>query len=312
MIVIGIDISKDRLDIASSTGERFSANNEDHAIDALVGRFTERRPDRIVMEATGGYEIPLAGRLIGAGLPAAVVNPRQVHDFGKATGQLAKNDQLDARILVQYGQAIDVRLRTAADEQRRELGNWVKWRQSLVKQKAGALCRKRLADRIGDKQLADEIGEHVDFLAARIDRLDRKITRMIRADDTWKAEFDLLESIKGVGAVTAATLVALMPELGTINRRQAAALAGLAPFCRDSGTMRGKRAIWGGRAHVRHALYQAANTARMHNPVIEAYYNHLVKEKKKPTKVAMIACARKLLVIANTMMKNGSHWIDLS
>ena len=304
MIVVGIDISKDRLDIAvHPTGEHWSHDTDPDAMVELIGRIQSTNPDRVVMEATGGLEAPLAAALMDAQLPVAVVNPRQVRDFARATGTLAKTDRIDAEIIAAFGAKVRVHLRAPDD---RELAPI---RERIVRR--GQLLGMIVAEKNRRRRVSPDTTRRIDrviaFLEADLVDLDDEIGTVIRRSSVWHERVDLLTSIPGIGPNTAHQLVALLPELGRLNRGQIAALVGVAPFNRDSGTLRGKRTVWGGRADVRRALYMAAFAARQWNPVINAMYERL-RAAGKPFKVALVACMRKLLVIANTIVKTQQPW----
>lgn len=305
MIVIGIDISKDRLDLARNDGDAgWSAENTAKGREELIERFREIAPDRIVVEASGGYEMPLVAALMDAGLPVAVVNPRQVRDFARATGRLAKTDRLDAQIIAAFGAAVDVRLRTPDEQERTRIRECVMRREQLVAQ----ISAERNRTRTVTPHMVAKIKRSIAFHQAELTDLDREISDLVRESPVWQEQADLLRTIPGIGECTANALVALVPELGDANRGEIAALVGVAPFNRDSGQMRGKRTIWGGRAPVRRTLYMAAVAAMQWNPVIKTFYQRL-RAENKPFKVAIIACMRKLLTIANTIVRNGTPWV---
>lgn len=303
-LFIGIDIAKATLDVASSPPglSRRLAHSEE-AMTELISELTKLDVSLVVMEATGGLETRLASRLGGAGLPVAVVNPRQVRDFGRATGKLAKTDRLDAQLLAQFAAAIRPQLRRLADDEARTLSALVKRRSELVQMRMQEKLRPGHASgapRVGIK-------EHIGWLTERIGQLDVEVTATVRASSIWRVRDDLLKAIPGIGQVTRALLIARLPELGTLNRKQIAALAGLAPFNRDSGKHRGKRAIFGGRAEIRTVVSMAALSAIRCNAVIRAFFKRL-SEAGKPFKVALTACMRKLLTIMNAMLKNNQPW----
>ena len=304
MIAVGIDISKDRFDIAvHPTGEHWSRDTDPDAVAELIERIRSASPDRVVMEATGGLEAPLAATLIDAGFAVAVVNPRQVRDFARATGTLAKTDRLDAGVIAEFGAKVRVHLRAPDDQERQRIGERVVRRRQLVEM---TVAEKNRRSRVGP-DTARSIGRIIAALEAELAQIDDEIDRMIRESSVWHDRVNLLKTIPGIGTQTARQLVALLPELGRLNRGQIAALVGVAPFNRDSGTLRGRRSIWGGRADVRRALYMAAFAARRWNPVIKALYERL-RAAGKPFKVALVACMRKLLVIANTIVKKHTPW----
>jgi transposase len=257
-----------------------------------------------VLEATGGYEQRLAAELFDAGHSVAIVNPRQVRDFARALGVLAKNDRVDARVLASYAQHVPLREFEKPSEKQRELASLVTRRRQLQALRISETNRLEMAT----AKLAQKSIRHVlDLLRKELKKLDAEIARLIAADDDWRNKSDLLQSVPGVGPATSASLVAELPELGRVNRQEIASLVGLAPFDRDSGRCHGQRAIWGGRHSVRSSLYMAALTARRCNPVIRAFAERLARAGKR-SKVILTACMRKLLVILNTMVRNQTAW----
>ena len=300
--VVGIDVSKATLDVAVlSSGEVTQFANDANGIEELAKKVAG--VDLVVMEATGGYETAVATALIGAGLRVAVVNPRQIRDFAKASGRLAKNDRIDAQVIAAFGQAIEPEIVRLPDEEARKLEDLIVRRRQLV------AMRVQEMNRLGLMQgaMRKRIKAHIAWLEKEIDKLDVDITAGLRSSPAWRAKDELLRSFKGVGPVTSSTLVVELPELGQLDRRAIAALVGLAPFNRDSGVMRGRRSIYGGRSHVRTLLYMAATTAIRSNPVIRAFYERL-KSRGKPHKVAMVACMRKMLTILNAMVRQSTPW----
>lgn len=305
-IFVGIDVSKTRLDIAiRPTGQSESVANEKAGIKALVKRLGTLQPAWIVLEATGGLERPLMHALVGAELPVAVVNPRQVRDFAKATGQLAKTDSIDAEVLARFAEAVRPALRPLPDAVTLELRALTARRRQIIEM-IGAE-KNRLA--MASKAVRKRIEAHIRWLEQELDRADQDLDRSIQQSPIWKQNEDLLRSVPSVGPVISRTLLAELPELGALNRKQISALVGLAPFNRDSGSLKGRRSIWGGRASVRSALYMAALVATKHNPVIRQFYNRLRGAGKKP-KVALVACMRKLLTILNAMIKHKTRWSE--
>lgn len=300
---LGIDIAKDWLDVAWLSGQTLRIDYTDEAVAGLTERLLADPPSLVVMEATGGLETAVASALAAAGLPVAVVNPRQVRDYAKARGRLAKTDRIDALILAAFAAAIRPQVRELPDEHTRALGELLARRRQLVEMRVQEKLRIQRASALQKASLR----EHIAWLDERISRLDIDLTHALRTSDAWRDKDDLLKAIPGVGSLTRATLVALLPELGTLTRRQIAALVGVAPFNRDSGKHQGDRVIWGGRAQVRRTLYMAAVSAMRCNPVIRAFYKHL-RSQGKPAKVALTACMRKLLVIMNAMLKHHSPW----
>jgi transposase len=300
---VGIDIAKAWLDVAWLDGECMRIDHTAEAIAGLVERLCSGPSALVVMEATGGLETALASALAAAGIAVAVVNPRQVHDYAKACGRLAKTDRIDARIMAAFAAAIRPQVRALPDEQTRALGDLLARRRQLVEMRVQEKLRLGQAASVQRESLR----EHIRWLDERIARLDVDLTHSLRTCKAWREKDDLLTAIPGVGTLTRATMVALLPELGQLNRRQISALVGVAPFNRDSGKHTGGRVIWGGRAQVRRTLYMATVAATRCNPVIRAFYQHL-RTQGKPAKVALTACMRKLLVIMNAMLKNSTSW----
>jgi transposase len=257
----------------------------------------------IVLEATGGLEGALTGALVAAGLPVVVINPRQARDFAKATGQLAKTDAIDAAILAQFAEVVRPPVRPLPDAQTQELAALIARRRQLIE------MRTAESNRLGSaaQRVRPGIAAHLRWLDTQVARVDQDLTQAIRQSPVWRARDDLLQSTPGVGPVVTTTLLAELPELGTLNGKQIAALVGVAPLNRDSGLVRGTRTVWGGRASVRAALYMSALVAVRHNPVIKAFYLRLRAAGKAP-KVALIACMRKLLTILNAMLKHQTPW----
>jgi len=301
---IGIDISKAHLDIAIWPGETtWRAPHAEASLPRLVEQLQGFAPSLIVLEATGGYETDVATALAAAGLPVAVVNPRQVRDFARSLGKLAKTDRLDAQILARFAQAIRPQARFLPDEQATQLQAALTRRRQLIDMKVAEKNRLGLAH----KTIRPRLQEHIAWLEEELAELDEDLHTRIRQSAIWREKDDLLQSVPGIGRVTATTLLADLPELGQLNRKQIAALVGLAPFNCDSGLMRGKRTIWGGRAPVRNALYMATLVATRCNPVIKRFYTHL-KQQGKVFKVAITACMRKLLTILNAMVRAHQTW----
>jgi transposase len=300
--VIGIDVSKEALDVSLMPSEdSFQVTNDERGIEQLATRLEGM--DLVVMEATGGYETAAATALVAAGLRVAVVNPRQVRDFAKATGRLAKTDRIDAAVIAAFGVAVEPHLLQIPDEDARELKALLVRRSQLV------AMRVQEGNRLGLVQGAMRKGikKHIDWLEKEIDKLDIDLTAGLRSSPAWRAKDELLRSLKGIGPLTSGTLLVALPELGCLDRRAIAALVGLAPFNCDSGKMRGRRTIYGGRSRVRTLLYMAATSAVRSNPAIRAFYERL-KSRGKPHKVAMVACMRKMLTILNAMLRDGTPW----
>lgn len=301
---IGIDVSKAHLDVHSlPSSEAWQADNTPAGIMALVDKLLLCKPMLVVMEATGGLEIPLACALMEAGLPVAVVNPRQARDFAKAMGQLAKTDKVDARILALFGERIRPEVRPLKDAEQQLFSQLLARRRQLVDMRVAEQNRWFMAQ----GNVRGNIEQHLEWLKQHIEDVDKDLGQFVQASPTWKAKEDLLKSFKGVGRIASFTLLAALPELGMLDRKEIAALAGLAPFNRDSGTMRGKRAIWGGRAEVRNLLYMVALVASRSNETIKKFYEKLI-QAGKPKKVALTACMRKILTILNAMVRDNQPW----
>lgn len=304
VVCVGIDVSKARLDVACRpSGDRWAAANDPPGIARLVDRLRGLSPTLIVLEATGGLELPPTGTLAAAGLPVVVVNARQVRDFAKATGQLAKTDAIDAAVLAHFAEAVRPALRPLPDAATQALSALMMRRRQLIE------MRTAEQNRLGSApaSVRSRIRAHLTWLTRELAHLDDDLTQTIRESPVWCEKDDLLQSTPAVGPVLARTLLAALPELGTLNRKQIAALVGVAPLNRDSGTLRGRRIVWGGRAHVRAALYMSALVATRYNPVIRAFYQRLCAAGKAK-KVALTACMHKLLTILNTMLKHGTRW----
>jgi transposase len=304
---VGVDVSKQRLDVAvlgeGEPSAEWSFVNDEKGIAALANRLKELDLGRVVLEASGGYETAAASVLAAAGLPVVVVNPRQARHFAKATGQWAKNDRIDARVLAEFGRRVPPPIRPLPDEEQRELTELLDRRVQLVQMRAQEKVRLASTAPVA----RSSIKEHIEWLDARIARLDIDLTARLRTSAAWKVKVDLLKQVPGVGKVTIFTLLARLPELGQLSRGKVAALVGLAPFADDSGKRRGERHVQGGRAVVRQALYMAALTARTHNPVIKVMFERLTAAGK-PFKVAMTACMRKLLIILNAIARTERPW----
>ena len=336
---VGIDVSKAHLDVhVLPTGDSFRVSHDDDGLVTLIERLRPVAPVVLVLEATGGYEVTAAATLASAGLPVAVVNPRQIRDFARATGQLAKTDTLDARVIARFAEAVRPaprrcrmsRLgpwansspggaswwtcssrsratrapRPMPDEQARALGQLIARRRQLVDMLGAEQNRRRL---LHDRRLQRHVDAHIAWLEEALRRLDHDLTTLIRSTPVWRETEDLLRSVPGIGPVTACTLIADLPELGHLDRRRIAALAGLAPFARDSGAFRGRRMIAGGRAHIRRVLYMATLTAIKHNPAIRVFYLRLVAAGR-PGKLALTAAMRKLLTVLNAMLRDRRPW----
>jgi transposase len=303
--VVGIDVSKDHLDAhIRPTGDAFRVSHDETGLAALIERVRPLPPTVVVLEATGGYEVTVAATLATAGLPVAIVNPRQIRDFARATGQLAKTDTLDARVIALFAEAVRPAARPVPDQQADALGELVARRRQLVDMLGAEHNRRRL---LRDRRLQRHLEAHIAWLEDALRRLDQDLNTLIRSTPLWREADDLLRSVPGIGPVTACTLIADLPELGHLDRRRIAALAGLAPVARDSGAFRGRRMIMGGRAHIRRVLYMATLTAIKHNPAIRAFHQRLVAAGR-PGKVALTAAMRKLLTILNAMLRDRRPW----
>jgi transposase len=301
---VGIDVSKARLDVAASGwAEVFSVANDPRGVAALVQRLQALRPALVVLEASGGLETALVAELGAAGLPVVVVNPRQVRDFARASGQLAKTDALDARILALFAERMRPAVRRLPDAQELELKALVARRRDLVEMITAE--RNRLGT--APKLLCKEITAHIRWLEGRLKERDRDLDRMLRSSPLWRERENLLRGVPGVGPVLCATLQANLPELGALSRHQIAKLVGVAPLNRDSGTLRGRRTVWGGRAQVRAALYMATLVAVRFNPALKTFYQRL-RSAGKPAKVALTAAMRKLLTTLNAILKHRTPW----
>jgi transposase len=304
LVFVGIDISKSTIDVGLYPARDSKCFANDHAGREHAKEWLKQRaPALIVMEATGGFEVPLAGLLAAASLPVAVVNPRQVRDFAKAIGVLAKTDAVDALVLARFAQAVRPPLRALKSDAVQELEAVLTRRRQLVAMITAE--RNRLVK--AASPIAQQIQDHIVWLQQRLGEASDRIDHLIRNSPTWGPKANLLTSVPGIGRVVASTLLAELPELGQLNRRQISALVGVCPFSRDSGACRGKRMIWGGRSSVRASLYMAAICAARFNPAIKQFYQRLVRAGK-PKKVAIVACMRKLLTVINVMLKTNASW----
>lgn len=304
-LFVGIDVAKDTLEVHERpSGAGVTVTNDEQGLRELVGRWAPRAPALIVLEATGGYEVVVAATLTSAGLPVAVVNPRQIRDFARATGQLAKTDALDAAVIARFADAVRPPVRPLAPGTAQALGELVARRRQLVDMLGAE--RNRQAQ-VRDRAVQRQIGAHVKWLTKALAELDRDLQDTIRASPVWRETEELLRSVPAIGPVTAHTLIAEVPELGHLGRHQIAALMGVAPLNRDSGTFRGRRMICGGRASVRRVLYMAALVAVRYNPRIAAFYARLTAAGR-PKKVALVAAMRKLLTILNAILRDHRPW----
>ena len=301
---VGIDVAKATLDCAVvPTGETWQVPNEDAAFAALIARLRALAPERIVLEATGGFEHGVVAALAAAQLPVVVANPRQVRDFGRSCGQLAKTDRIDAALLALFAARVQPAVRALPSEAAQALDALLTRRRQLLEMLTAE--RNRLGFARG--RVRRDIDQHIRWLQKRVKEVDRDLEAAVQASPVWRATEDLLRTVPGIGPVVSRTLLGALPELGQLNRKQIAALVGVAPHARDSGTLRGKRMIWGGRAAVRAVLYMGALVAAKFNPVIRGFYQRL-RTTGKPAKVALTACMRKLLIILNAMVRTGTPW----
>jgi transposase len=304
MEFIGIDVAKAQLEFTCRpSGTSGTLPNTDQEIRELVARCQTLAPTLIVLEATGGYETALVAALATAGLPVVVANPRQVRDFAKATGQLAKTDAIDAQILALFAERVRPAPRPLPDEAAQALDALLTRRRQLVEMLTAE--RNRLL--VARVTVRRDLQQHIRYLERRLREADDDLHTAVKASPLWRVKDDLLQSVPGVGRVVSLTLLAELPELGRLSHKEIAALVGVAPLNRDSGTLRGKRLVYGGRAPVRAVLYMAALVASKCNPVIRAFYLRL-RAAGKPAKVALTACMRKLLTILNAIARNGTPW----
>jgi len=301
---VGIDVSKEQLDVAQEPrGSSQRMANTPAGIDQLVTYLQTLQPTVVVLEATGGWERAVLRALVAAGVPALAVNPRQIRDFARATGQLAKTDALDAHVLAQFAAAVRPAVRPVPDQATDMLKALLARRRQLIEMLTAE--RNRLTTTL--VSVRRSLTAHVSWLEAQLAEIDKDLDQAIQQHPLWRVQEELLQSVPGIGPVLSRTVLADLPELGTLNRRQIAALVGVAPMNRDSGRLRGRRTIWGGRAPVRAALYMAALVATRFNPLIRVFYQRLRAAGKLP-KVALVACMRKLLTILNAMVKQQTRW----
>lgn len=304
MSFVGIDVSKLQLDVAvRPDNKRWSVANAEADIGKVIEVLNTLSPKVIIVEATGGMEIPLVTALSQATLPVVVVNPRQVRDFAKAVGRMAKTDRIDAEILAHFGEAVKPDARLLKDEDTQMLTALVTRRRQVIEMITAEKNRLGISPNVIHK----DIQKHIEWLQKRLEDIDSHLDSAIRKSPVWREKDDLLRSVPGVGQVLSVSLITGLPELGSLSRRQIAALVGVAPFNRDSGLFRGKRTIWGGRAYIRAVLYMATLSASRFNPTICCFYRRLIEAGKKP-KVALTACMRKLLSILNAIVKNRTPW----
>jgi transposase len=303
-IFVGIDVSQGTLDVlVRPTGEYFQAGNDPEGIAQLRKRLLELCPELVVMEATGGYERELSIALVLVGLPVAVVNPRQVRDFAKSMNRFGKTDRVDAGIIAMFGEKLNPEARGVPEKEVRELDALVTRRQQLIDMRTAEKNRAGVAPASQKLRIKD----HIRYLDAQIDAIEEELEGAIQQSQVWQARNELLTSVPAIGPVTSSMLIARLPELGRLTGKAIAALIGVAPFAVDSGKYKGQRKIWGGRADVRTALYMATISAIRCNPVIRAHYEQL-KGRGKQSKVAIVACMRKLLIMLNAMVRTNQPW----
>ena len=308
-IYVGLDVAKAQVDVAVRPGDDgWQVARDEAGIRKLVSRLKTLEPALVLLEASGGLEVPVVAALAAGALPVVVVNPRQVRDFARATGKLAKTDALDAAVLAHFAEAVRPPVRPLRDAETQVLHSLASRRHQVMTM---LVSEKNRLSSAATPAVRPRIEAHMAWLERELDDLDQSLRQTLRQSPVWREKDDLLRSVPGVGEQLSLTLLACLPELGTLDRRQIAALVGVAPFNRDSGTLRGQRTVWGGRARVRAALYMGALVASRFNPVIRDFYQRLLAAGK-PKKLALTACMRKLLVILNAMLKHGSPWRDLS
>ena len=301
---VGIDVSKDKLDVAVfPTKASFSVSNNQSGLDDLIPKLKTIQPELIVFESTGGYETYAASRLYAAGLPVVITNARQVRDFAKSLGKLAKTDALDAHVIALFAKAVKPDVRPLKDDISQELSALVTRRRQIVDMIVAETNRLATAA----KRNRRDIKAHIHWLQKRLSQIDTEIKGEIRKSPVWREKDQILQSAPGVGPTTSAMLISNVPELGRLNRKKIAALVGVAPLNCDSGRFKGRRKIWGGRAQVRSVLYMSTLSAIQSNPIIRQFYQRL-KEAGKCTKVAMVACMRKQLIILNAMVRDQTKW----
>jgi transposase len=299
VLYVGIDVSKDKLDVGFwPSAELWSLDNDQQGVKELVKRLMPLKPVLVVLEATGSQENLALAALGGAGLPVARINPRQVRDFARSLGQLAKTDSLDALVLARFAQAVELVPRPLPDQATQELAGLIARRQQLVEM----ITAERARGNTSSPPVRKQINQHVAWMEKALKRIDEEIDRSIKTNPAWREMDHLLRTIKGVGPVLSRTLIALLPELGRLSGKEISALVGVAPYCRDSGKWHGQRSIWGGRAAVRRVLYMGILSACQHNPKIRPFYERLIAAGKRK-KVAMVACMHKLLIIINAIVK---------
>lgn len=301
---IGIDVAKNSMEVAvNDSKEHWEYANDENGLAKLLAKMKRLSPALIVMESTGGYEIEIAAELQSNKFPVAVVNPRQIRDFARSVGILAKTDILDARVIARFAAMVQPEARVLPGEEIQKLGAIMMRRRQIIAMRTSEKNRLYSADSTVKKR----IQVHIEWLNKELEDIDKELRQMIKENPDLKEKDEMIDGVPGVGPNLTITLLSELPELGSLNRKKMAALAGVAPFNRDSGKMRGKRTIWGGRKNVRTALYMATLVATRYNPILKAYYNHLL-EAGKLKKVALIACMHKLLSILNAMLKTKTKW----
>lgn len=300
----GIDVSKDHLDLAIlPSREKGQYSNDEGGISKLIARLKKLSPELVVLEPTGGFEALVSASISAEGIAVAIVNARQIKEYARATGKMAKTDKLDAQVMAEFAAAIKPPVRPLRNEEEEEIKTMVSRRRQLLEILTAE--KNRLA--IARKPLKPGIQAHIEWLKKELEGLDRDIRHLIENCPVWRVKDDLLQSIPGVGKVLSATILAELPELGKLNRRKVAALVGVAPFNRDSGRLKGKRSVWGGRASVRTVLYMATLACTRYNPIIRNFYLGLV-QRGKAKKVALVACMRRLLTIMNAILRKNQAW----
>ena len=305
-VFVGIDVAKDGLDLhVLPSGESFAVARDSKTLEALVERLGALAPSLVVLEATGGFEVAVASALAAAELPLAVVNPRQIRDFARALGLLAKTDVLDSKVIALFAERIQPEARPLADAQTQALGDLIARRRQIVVMMTAERNRR---SRLTSRRMVKSVDRLLLALQKELSALEQELDDTIRGTPAWREAEDLLKSVPGIGDITARSLIADLPELGSLDRRKIAALVGLAPFNRDSGSLRGKRTIRGGRRHIRATLYMAALVASRNNPVLSRFYQRLLKAGK-PKKLALVAVMRKLLTILNAIMRDRTPWL---
>ena len=310
---VGIDVSKAQVDVAvRPTGKRWVLPYDETGIEGLIPQIVDLEPALVLLEATGGLELPLVAALAAAALPVVVVNPRQVRDFAKATGTLAKTDTLDAGVLAHFADAVRPEVRPLQDAATQVLNSLTARRHQVMTMLVSEKNRLGTASgAVSPRAVSPRIEAHIAWLEQELSDLDKGLRQTLRRSPVWREKDDLLRTVPGVGPQLSLTLLAHLPELGTLDRKQIAALVGVAPYNRDRGARRGKRAVWGGRSRVRAVLYMGALVASRHNPAIRDFYQRLLAAGK-PKKVALVASMRKLLVTLNAMLKHGYPWRDMT